>query len=116
MEVYYIIIMSFPYIPKELVNIILEYDGRIKYRKGEYVNIIHKKDSRYETLKPILLKKLEIIRCVQIDLLGFYFDFSFDLDNRVGLCYDYNWSYRNKFEICYFDLRNDDWKQIRTFL
>jgi len=35
------------YIPKELVNIILEYDGRIKYKKGKYINIIHKLDYRY---------------------------------------------------------------------
>ena len=28
-----------------------------------------------------------------------------------------NWSYHNnKFEICYYDFRNDGWKQIRTFL
>ena len=109
--------MSFPYIPKELVNIIFEYDGRIKYRKGEYVNIIHKKDTRYESLKPILLKKLKIISNIQVDELGFFFDFSFDIDDRVGLCYDYNWSYHNnKFEICYYDFRNDGWKQIRTFL
>ena len=39
--------MKIPYIPKELLHIILEYDGRIKYRKGEYVDIIHKNDERY---------------------------------------------------------------------
>jgi hypothetical protein len=31
---------SFPYIPNELIHIILEYDGRIKYKKGQYINII----------------------------------------------------------------------------
>lgn len=30
-------------IPKDILNIILEYDGQIKYRKGVYVNIIIKK-------------------------------------------------------------------------
>lgn len=30
--------MTFPYLPKELINIILEYDGRIKYRNGKYMN------------------------------------------------------------------------------
>ena len=34
-------------LPEELVHIILEYDGRIKYRKGEYVDIIHKNDETY---------------------------------------------------------------------
>jgi len=46
---------------------------------------------------------------------GFYFEFRFDNFNRVGLCYDYNFSYQDKFEICYYDWR-DGIKQIRTYL
>ena len=34
--------MGGSYIPKELLDIILAYDGRIKYKNGKYVNIIHK--------------------------------------------------------------------------
>jgi hypothetical protein len=30
--------MIIPYLPKELINIILEYDGRIRYRNGKYIN------------------------------------------------------------------------------
>jgi hypothetical protein len=30
--------------------------------------------------------------------------------------YDYNFSYENKFEICYYDTRNNGWKQIRLYL
>ena len=30
--------MIFSYLPKELINIILEYDGKIKYRNGIYMN------------------------------------------------------------------------------
>jgi len=41
-------------IPKELLHIILEYDGRIKYRKGNYVDIIHKNDERFSTLYLLL--------------------------------------------------------------
>ena len=44
-------------IPKELLHVILEYDGRVKYRKGEYVDIIHKNDYRYSMIAPILNKK-----------------------------------------------------------
>ena len=38
------------YIPKDLMNFILKYDGRIKYTKGKYVNIIHKHDFRYNII------------------------------------------------------------------
>ena len=42
------------YLPKELIDIILEYDGRIKYKKGKYVNIIHKNDIRYKIINKII--------------------------------------------------------------
>jgi hypothetical protein len=45
----------------------------------------------------------------------FYFEFGFNTLNSVGLSYDYNFSYKNKFEICYYDFR-DGIKQIRTYL
>ena len=52
-----------------------------------------------------------------IDLRGqeFYFEFGFDIDNRVGLCYDYGFNEHGKLEICYYDIRNG-WEQIRTYL
>jgi hypothetical protein len=107
--------MEVPYLPKELIHIILEYDGRIKYKKGKYVNIIHKHDTRYDMIQPIIDKKMKIIGNTERSRPGFYFEFGFDIDRRVGLCYDYHFSYSNKFEICYYDTR-EDWKQIRTYL
>jgi hypothetical protein len=104
-----------PYIPKELLNKILEYDGRIKYRKGCYVNIIHKYDERNNNITPLLEKKKEIMKSIQlIDGHGFYFEFSFDKCNYSGLCYDHNFSYKDKFEICYYNIRNR-LEQIRTY-
>jgi len=109
--------MQFQYIPKDLLNIILEYDGRIKYKNGKYVNIIHKNDERYNIIKPLISKKLEIMKKVELRGSSFNFAVRFDIFcNSVGLCYDYNFTYENEFEICYYDLRNNGWEQIRTYL
>jgi hypothetical protein len=104
------------YIPNELLDIILEYDGRIKYKNGRYVNIIHKNDERYNIISPIISKKIRIMQNTELSGSGFYFEFSFDTLLNVGLCYDYNFTYENKFEICYYDTRNNGWIQIRTYL
>ena len=105
-------------LPKELINIILEYYGKIKYRKGEYVDTIHKHDYRYDIIKLIIGKKINILKTIDSRSTNnsFYFEFGFDSDERVGLCYDYNFSFQNKFEICYYDIRNGGWKQIRTYI
>lgn len=102
-------------IPKELLHVILEYDGRVKYRKGEYVDIIHKNDYRYYMIAPILNKKIEILNKAEVHGKGFYFEFGFDINPSVGLCYDYNFSFPDKFEICYYDMRYG-WEQVRTYL
>jgi hypothetical protein len=105
-------------LPSEIINVVLEYDGRIKYKKGKYVNVIHKHDERYSRLEKIIAKKLKIMKRTEICYNAqnehqFYFEFSFDICNNVGLVYDYNFTFPNTFEICYFDMRNG-WEQIRT--
>ena len=108
--------MKVPYIPEELLHIILSYDGRIKYKNGKYVNIIHKNDERYNIITPIISKKMKIMQNIELSDTGFYFEFGFDICKSVGLVYDYNFSYTDKFEICYYDTRNNGWEQIRTYL
>ena len=39
--------------PQEIVHRILEYDGRIKYRHGKYMNQIAQDDYRYHLLRKI---------------------------------------------------------------
>ena len=49
-------------LPIELVDKILQYDGRMKYRKGEFVNIIHPRDLGFYrfVLNPLIEKKINI--------------------------------------------------------
>lgn len=108
-------LMKAPYTPKDLLHIILQYDGRIKYKNGKYVNIIHKNDDRYNIIKSLISKKIEIMKTIELHEGGFYFEFGFNILNGTGLVYDCNFSYKNKFEICYYDFR-DGIKQIRTYL
>ena len=116
-------------LPYELVNIILEYDGRIKYKYKQknaidyhkYVNVIHKNDERYNIITSIIGKKQKIIQsriAISHDDISFYFEFAFDNQPNLMLCYDYNWSCDNVFEICYTDMKGSGHvfgsDQIRT--
>ena len=107
--------MKVLYIPKDLLDIILEYDGRIKYKNGKYVNIIHKYDLRYNMIEPIIDKKTIIIKSVHFTGKGFYFEFNFDKIIQMGLSYDYNFFREKPVEICYYDFRHT-WIQIRTYV
>ena len=91
-----------------LINIILDYDGRIKYKKGKYVNVIHKNDSRYNIIKIVIAEKKKIIEKIELSFSCYYFHFDFIINNKVGLFYDVN-----KFEICYYN-KNSEW-EINSF-
>lgn len=47
------LIKCFSQLPKELIHIILKYDGKIKYRNGKYINQIYPNDIRYNILQTI---------------------------------------------------------------
>lgn len=66
---------------------------------------MHKNDVRYNIIEKIISKKIKIIQNTHLHDVDFYFElFLFDICNQVGLCYDYNFSYANTFEICYYDI------------
>ena len=118
----------FEKLPYELVNLICEYDGRIKYKFKQknqidyhkYVNVIHKYDKRYNIITPIIGKKQTIMGDIEMrpNDTSFYFEFVFDNQPNLMLCYDYNWSSNNEFEICYTDMKGSGHifgsDQIRT--
>jgi len=110
--------MELPLLPKVIIDYILEYDGRIKYKSGKYIDIIYKYDFRYLVIQPIINKKLIIQEYTEIhDNNSFYFEFNFnniEFNNFIGLVYDYN-SIQEKFEICYFNFSNN-FQQIRTII
>lgn len=89
------------YIPKEIINLILQYDGRIKDRKGKYINIIDKKDSRYNTIEPILSNKNKLIEKISLKYSCFYFYSNFIIDKTAGLFFDIN-----KCEISFYNKRS----------
>ena len=112
-------------LPLELVGKILEYDGRIKYKRGEFINIIHPDNLKFynNLLKPIIEKKNKIKKTIRFkehlyyfnphdvhrEIIKekkekFYFKFNFDNLPGVGLSYDYCWN-SNTFKISYFDDR-----------
>ena len=93
---------QFEKLPSELINIILEYDGLIKYKHKKkdgidyhkYVNIIHKNDTRYDIIRPVISKKLYIIQHAYTssnDNNYFRFVFYFDKIPEIEISYDFNW-------------------------
>ena len=108
--------MKLTEVPEELLHIILSYDGRIKYRNGKYVNIIHKNDERYNMLYLIVSKKNKILKSIEdFGENSFYFEFTFKKQPMLALCYYYD---KNVFEICYTDMKESGHilgsNQIRT--
>jgi hypothetical protein len=75
-------------LPFDVLNLILEYDGRIKYIHKEriYVNIISKNDYRYNIIDEKMNKKIGVIKTLNIGGLNFYVDIYYKNDlNYKGL-------------------------------
>ena len=48
---------SFSNLPKDIIHIILDFDGKIKYRNGLYINIIKNNDFRYTILSQLIIPR-----------------------------------------------------------
>jgi len=92
------------YLPRDILHIILEYDGRIKYRNGMYINSIAKNDDRYRSIDIFIRKKIDICRNIDFDSIRnrFFFYVEFEQMPNMGLVYDYNYTYSNKLDIRFY--------------
>jgi len=79
-----------PNLPFDVLNIILEYDGRIKYshKNRIYVNIISKNDYRYNIVETKINNKIDLINRFNIGNNGlkYYIDI-FYKDHEIGLLF-----------------------------
>ena len=76
-------------LPKEVVHIILEYSGRIKYRNGKYVDQINREDTLYECIKEKNKKDFSLVKRAQ--------------QNVETVNYYYNWAASNGIELDVID-------------
>ncbi len=78
------------FLPFDVLNLILQYDGRIKYihGRGIYVNVFSKLDSRYNIVQLLSNNKLDIIDTLSHGLNGlpFYVDVRYK-DSEIGLVF-----------------------------
>jgi len=105
----------FTKLPYELKDYIFSYDGRIKYKYRiknsidyhKFVNVIHKRDERYNIIAPIINKKIHIMKETEIssNKLGFEFAFCFDKQPCMLLRYENNRSIPNIFSISYVNMK-----------
>ena len=84
-----------PNIPFDVLNIILQYDGRIKYihKESIFVNIISKNDYRYNILETKINSKMNIINNFNIGNNGlkYYIDVYYKNDMLMkGLLFSFS--------------------------
>ena len=75
------------YLPFDILNIILEYDGRIKYlfKKGIYMNIISNNDYRYNIIESKIINKLNLIQTFNNENNGLKFYIDIYYKNEIGV-------------------------------
>jgi len=91
--------MNLTNFPKELLHMILEYDGRIKYRNGRYINQINIKDEKYNSFNEFIKNKIYMIKHTIFHSNGsFLIDVTFS-NKMYGFMY---WNYYNTYIISFY--------------
>ena len=88
-------------LPIELVDKILQYDGRIKYRKGEFVDVMHPKILEFYNciLNPLLKKKQNITTIGICSINRISNKLSSSIPDNPGFNFGPTWNFytKNKF-------------------
>ena len=101
--------------PQDILNLILEFDGRIKYRKGEYINCISKNDYRYNILSklkiPTPVKYTMEYDCTHKEHFEYYIKFN---DKYTLSVWNVIYNPPNKIQYFFYKNSNTFYKWVRT--
>ena len=82
--------LQVPYLPFDVLNLILQYDGRIKYSHKDrvYVNVISRDDYRYNIIEKKINNKKNLIKQFNIGNIGlkYYIDIYYK-NSELGLIF-----------------------------
>ena len=122
------LIERFKYLPKEIVNNIIEYTEKIVYRNGKYISRLNKTDPRHKLImsipRPVYIGRYKILlRLLTSNVHGYFIEYNVREDltkinirficrEKDGVDSHYN-ILTNKTYI--FDV-NDKWSQIINYL
>lgn len=103
-------------LPVEIVKRIIQYDGRIKYRKRKYMNQLNIEDEKYELLNKFFIQKAHIIsKILFVNGDAFYMDFP--VGRQIfGIIHDYKYHGTGYMISFYKDIRETNcYKLTDTF-
>jgi hypothetical protein len=70
---------------KEIINTILEYDGRIRYRNGKYIDQINTKDKIYECIKEKIQKDLILVASIRLRVEMSNYCYNWAIENNIPM-------------------------------
>ena len=85
------LIKPIQHIPNDIVKLLLQFDGRIKYRNGHYIDTIDRNDDRYAMLDEVIKKKLKVYqRSNWLTPDVYIINIEFDQMPHIMISYYYN--------------------------